>query len=107
LPRASRAAESLMATRRARVDGEPRSRVRPPRWRPGEPQPVVLCEMRVNPFALYPPSLEDALRDFLAEGPRPSKAGATKGHQQHQRTTRKPDTAKAKRKRKQVSRVAV
>jgi hypothetical protein len=101
MPRASRAAESLMATRRPRVDRESRSRVHPPRWRPGDPQPVVLREMRLSPFALYPSSLEDALRDFLAEGPRPSKARAAKGHQKHQRTIRKPDTAKPKRKRKQ------
>jgi len=53
--------------------------------------------MRRNPFALYPPSLEDALRDFLAEEPRPSKAPPTKGHQKRQRTTRKPNTAKPKR----------
>jgi hypothetical protein len=63
--------------------------------------------MRLNPFALYPSSLEDALRDFLAEGPRPRKARAGEGHQKHQRTTRKPDAAKSKRKRKHFSRVAV
>jgi hypothetical protein len=95
MPRASRAAASLMATRRARVDREPRFRARPPRpWRPGGPQLVPPREMRRNPFALYPLSLEDALREFLAEGSRPSKAPPAKGRQKRQRTTRKPSTAK-------------
>jgi hypothetical protein len=64
---------------------------------------VLLRETRLNPFALYPLSLEDALRDFLAEGPRARKAppAKAKGHQKRQRTTRKPNTAKPKRKRMQ------
>jgi hypothetical protein len=55
---------------------------------------------RVNPFALYPPSFEEALRDILAVGPRPSKAAASKAGQKRQPTTRKAKAAKAKKKRK-------
>jgi hypothetical protein len=55
---------------------------------------------RVNPFALYPPSFEEALRDILAVGPRPSKAAAAKAGQKRQPTTRKTKAAKAKKKRK-------
>ena len=100
MPRGSRAAESP-ETRRARVDREPRSHARASEpWRPGKRQPVRLREMRLNPFALYPPSLADALRDFLAEGPRSSQARAAHGHQKRRRTTRKPSTAKPRRKRK-------
>jgi hypothetical protein len=55
---------------------------------------------RVNPFALYPPSFEEALRDILAVGPRPSKAAASKASQKRQPTTRKAKAAKAKKKRK-------
>jgi len=54
---------------------------------------------RVNPFALYPPSFEEALRDILAVGPRP-KAAAAKAGQKRQPTTRKAKAAKAKKKRK-------
>jgi hypothetical protein len=50
---------------------------------------------RVNPFALYPPSFEEALREVLAVGPS-SKAG----HEKRQPTTRKAKKAKAKKKRK-------
>jgi hypothetical protein len=45
---------------------------------------------RVNPFALYPPSFEEALREVLAVGPPSNKAA----------TTRKAKKAKAKKKRK-------
>ena len=55
---------------------------------------------RVNPFSLYPPSFEEALRDILTVGPSPSKAAAPKAHQKRQPTTRKAKTAKAKKKRK-------
>ena len=51
---------------------------------------------RVNPFALYPPSFEEALREVLAVGPPASKAG----HEKRQPTTRKAKKAKAKKKRK-------
>jgi hypothetical protein len=47
---------------------------------------------RVNPFTLYPPSFEEALREILAVGPS-SKAA-------RQPTTRKAKKAKAKKKRK-------
>jgi hypothetical protein len=54
---------------------------------------------RVNPFALYPPSFEEALREILAVGP--SEQGrAPKAHQKRQPTTRKAKKAKAKKKRK-------
>ena len=55
---------------------------------------------RVNPFALYPPSFEEALRDILAVGPRPSKAAPPKAGQKRQPTPRKAKAAKAKKKRK-------
>jgi hypothetical protein len=55
---------------------------------------------RVNPFALYPPSFEEALRDILAVGPPSSKAAPSKAHQKRQPTTRKAKKAKAKTKRK-------
>jgi hypothetical protein len=55
---------------------------------------------RVNPFALYPPSFEEALREVLAVGPSPSKAAPPKTHQKRQPTTRKAKQAKAKKKRK-------
>ena len=55
---------------------------------------------RVNPFALYPPSFEEALREVLAVGPRPRKAAPPKAHQKRQPTTRKAKQAKAKKKRK-------
>jgi len=55
---------------------------------------------RLNPFSLYPPSFEDALRDILAVGLPPSKAAPPKAHQKRQPTTRKAKTAKAKKKRK-------
>jgi len=57
--------------------------------------------MRLNPFLRYPRSLEDALRDLLAVGSRPSEATPSKGDQKRQRTTRKANTAKAKGKRTQ------
>ena len=53
---------------------------------------------RVNPFALYPPSFEAALRDILAVGPPPSKAAPSKASQKRRPTTRKAKTAKAKKK---------
>ena len=53
---------------------------------------------RVNPFALYPPSFEEALRDILAIGPSPSKTASPKANQKRQPTTRKAKTAKAKKK---------
>jgi hypothetical protein len=53
---------------------------------------------RVNPFALYPPSFEAALRGILAGGAS-SKAASPKA-QKRQPTTRKAKTAKAKKKRK-------
>ena len=52
---------------------------------------------RVNPFALYPPSFEEALRDILAVGPS-RKAAPPKAHQKRQPATRKAKTAKAKKK---------
>jgi hypothetical protein len=55
---------------------------------------------RVNPFALYPPSFEEALRDILAVSPPPSKAAPRKADQKRQPTTRKAKAAKAKKKRK-------
>jgi hypothetical protein len=55
---------------------------------------------RANPFALYPPSFEAALRDILAGGPPSRKAARPKAHQKRQPTTRKAKTAKGKRKRK-------
>ena len=55
---------------------------------------------RVNPFALYPPSFEEALREVLAVGPPPRKAAPHKAHQKRQPTTRKANQAKAKKKRK-------
>ena len=55
---------------------------------------------RVNPFALYPPSFEEALREILAVGPRSRTAAAPKAHQKRQPTTRKAKKAKAKKKRK-------
>jgi len=54
---------------------------------------------RVNPFALYPPSFEAALRDILAVGPPPSKAAPPKVNAKRQPTTRKAKKAKAKKKR--------
>jgi hypothetical protein len=55
---------------------------------------------RVNPFALYPPSFEEAVRDILAVGSSRSKAASPKAHQKRQPTTRKAKKAKAKKKRK-------
>jgi hypothetical protein len=56
---------------------------------------------RVNPFALYPPSFEEAVREIRAVGPSRSKAAAApKAHQKRQPTTRKAKKAKAKKKRK-------
>ena len=57
---------------------------------------------RANPFALYPPSFEAALRDILGDGPPSSKAARPKAHQKRQSTTRKTKTAKAKKKRKKT-----
>jgi len=54
---------------------------------------------RVNPFALYPPSFEEAVREILAVDPS-RKAAPTKAHQKRQPTTRKAKKAKAKKKRK-------
>jgi hypothetical protein len=54
---------------------------------------------RVNPFTLYPPSFEEAVREVLAVGPS-SKAASPKAHQKRQPTTRKAKKAKAKKKRK-------
>jgi hypothetical protein len=54
---------------------------------------------RVNPFALYPPSFEEALREVLAVGPS-SKTARPKADQKRQPTTRKAKKAKAKKKRK-------
>jgi hypothetical protein len=54
---------------------------------------------RVNPFALYPPSFEEAVREILAVGPSRT-AAAPKAHQKRQPTTRKAKKAKAKKKRK-------
>ena len=54
---------------------------------------------RVNPFALYPPSFKEALREILAVGPS-SKAAPPKAHPKRQPTTRKAKKAKAKKKRK-------
>ena len=54
---------------------------------------------RVNPFALYPPSFKEALREILAVGPS-GKAAPSKAHQKRQPTTRKAKQAKAKKKRK-------
>ena len=54
---------------------------------------------RVNPFALYPPSFEEAVREILAVGPA-SKAAPPKAQQKRQPTTRKAKKAKAKKKRK-------
>jgi len=54
---------------------------------------------RVNPFALYPPSFEEALREILAVGA-PSKAAPSKAHLKRRPTTRKAKKAKAKKKRK-------
>ena len=54
---------------------------------------------RVNPFALYPPSFVEAVREILAVGPS-SKAAAPKAHQKRQPTTRKAKKAEAKKKRK-------
>jgi hypothetical protein len=51
---------------------------------------------RRNPFALYPPSFEEAVREILALGTPPSKAAPSKVHQKRQPTTRKAKTAKAK-----------
>jgi hypothetical protein len=53
---------------------------------------------RVNPFALYPPSFEEALREVLAVGPPPHKAAPSKASQKRPPTTRKAKTAKAKKK---------
>ena len=55
---------------------------------------------RVNPFALYPPSFEEAVRGILAVGPSTSKAAPAKAHQKQPPTTRKAKKAKAKKKRK-------
>jgi len=55
---------------------------------------------RVNPFSLYPPGFEDAVRDILAVGPPPSKAARPKADQKRRPTTRKAKKAKAKKKRK-------
>jgi hypothetical protein len=55
---------------------------------------------RVNPFALYPPSFEEALREVLAVDPPSSKVAPPKAHQKRQPTTRKAKKAKAKKKRK-------
>jgi hypothetical protein len=54
---------------------------------------------RVNPFALYPPSFKEALREILAVGPS-SKAAPPKAHQKRQPTTRKAKAKKAKAKKK-------
>ena len=54
---------------------------------------------RVNPFALYPPSIKEALREILAVGPS-GKAAPPKARQKRQPTTRKAKKAKAKKKRK-------
>jgi len=54
---------------------------------------------RVNPFALYPPSFEAALREVLGVGPS-SKAAPPKVNAKRQPTTRKAKKAKAKKKRK-------
>jgi hypothetical protein len=55
---------------------------------------------RVNPFALYPPSFEAALREVLAVGPPPGKGAASKAYQKRQPTTRKAVKAKPKKNRK-------
>jgi len=54
---------------------------------------------RVNPFALYPPSFEEALREVLGGVPS-SKAAPPKADQKRHPTTRKAKKAKAKKKRK-------
>ena len=52
---------------------------------------------RVNPFTLYPPSFEEALREVLAVGPPRRKAAPSKAGQKPRPTT-KAKTAKAKKK---------
>ena len=54
---------------------------------------------RVNPFALYPPSFEEAVREILAVSPS-RKAAPPKAHEKRQPTTRKAKKPKAKKKRK-------
>jgi len=54
---------------------------------------------RVNPFALYPPSIKEALREILSVGPS-GKAAPPKVNAKRQPTTRKAKKAKAKKKRK-------
>lgn len=63
---------------------------------------------RLNPFSLYPPSLEEALRDVLAVGSPRSRPTPANAHQTRhptmgkasRPTRRKASTAKAKKKHK-------
>ena len=55
---------------------------------------------RVNPFSLYPPSFEEAVRDILGVDSPSSKAARPKAQQKRQPATRKAKTAKAKKRQK-------